>query len=862
MNLKRFSIVLLLALSTITSQAQNPTLAVGLETLTMNKGTIDVEALTEIIMEKQKELKQEALKRFMLSLFPETNYTTKFYVQNCLTILLNEKNPQVIEKEILELTTNYALVLGIAKAYNDKEEVKDLRDFYIKNKMMLTAFRGRIFKEQVENMKETKGIESRLIRKSNEIDNIIDSPGKGGLDYKKLLKLENERARKAIKFNRLEMKDDINYRQVENLNSLPFGLLVDVVAASLSGMEELKIKGFFKRPIDYKQDRFYLNLKDKQDSALKTRLDKLQDTITAKVKPYISHYDVIKEYFSVNLDDKDNSSIPAQLMKKFTDQIIEMAGGEKEITAMLPVGDKKKLGEVVNNAIQTANTLNGYRSVLKKMELTINRIEIYNARKKSINDDIEVADDAITAFRAQKTDTLDTVGLEQKIKDGDEKLTTLKTEQSVLPKKINAAVNELNGYMVKLTLPDPLKSLIVPVKREELDRVNLKKYRDNYILVGKKVDSLISNNIHEMIQSGKLLKIYLDAMLNKMLTLEGFKLPERMDKELNIDVRAYSESISEIFVRLNQFTKQEVISLKDVRYIDEIVIPSFIKYSVLFSTDSAAFSTSVRQFRLLSAFLKISAISPIKFLGKYDKELGNLLGFISNLDNLDKAESYQYMINLLQDTDEKMEKNLEEGKFKDIYLLFSNAVKKYTIINTNEQYVNIDVVSFLNELTQYFNRNSTSRFGIYATLGLNQNFFPTPVKLPGASDYLDNIGFASEKLGVKFKLHSFNRYRGYENTIKTDVNLNKRAPFINEIYMIAYGSGLLYSLANTATDKNFDYAHAGVGFGLRFYNALDVNLVAGFPFIKGGNPYKNAFLGIGLDIPLGEYLEKIGNKKK
>jgi len=859
MNLKRFSIALLLAMSTITSQAQNPTLAVGLETLTMSKGTIDVEALTEIIMEKQKELKQEALKRFMLSLFPETNYTTKFYVQNCLTILLNEKNPQVIEKEILELTTNYALVLGIAKAYNSKKELKELQDFYVKNKMKLTAFRGRIFREKIENKKEKRGVENRLIRKSNEIDSIL--AGKGDLDYKKLLELEKERASKAIKFNRLEMKDGINYRQVENVDSLPFGLLVDVVAAALSGMDELKAKGFFKRPINYKQDRFYLNLNDKQDGALKAHLNQLQDTITAKVKPYIAHYDVIKEYFSVNLDDKDNSSIPTQLLKKFTDQIIEMAGGEKGITAMLPVGDKKKLGEVVYSAIQTANTLNGYRNILKKMELTANQIEIYNVRKRTIKEDIEVADKAVKTFLAQKSDTVDTTGLDRKITDGSQKLNALKVEEGLLPKKVNEAAAELNSYKKLLTLPDPLKSLIAPIKREELDKEDLKKYRDNYVLVGKKVDSLISNNIHEMIQSGKLLKIYLDAMLNKMLTLEGFKLPKQTDKELSTDIRAYSESVSEIFVRLNQFTKQEVISLKDVRYIDETVIPSFIKYSVLFSTDSAAFSTSVRQFRLLSAFLKISAISPVKFLGKYDKELGNLLGFISNLDNLDKAESYQYMINLLQDTDEKMEKNLEEGKFKDVYLLFSNAVKKYTIINTNEQYVNIDVVSFLNELTQYFNRNKTSRFGIYATLGLNQNFFPTPVRLPGTSDNIDNIGFASEKLGVKFRLHSFNRYRGYENTIKTDVNLNKRAPFINEIYMIAYGSGLLYSLANTATDKNFDYAHVGLGFGLRFYNALDVNLVAGFPFIKGGNPYKNAFLGVGLDIPLGEYLEKIGNKK-
>lgn len=104
--------------SALKSQAQNPTLSAGLETLTMSKGTIDVEVLTQLIMEKQAELKQEALRRFILKLFPETNYTTKFYVQNCLNLLLNEKNPQVIEKGIYELTTNYALALGVAQFFS------------------------------------------------------------------------------------------------------------------------------------------------------------------------------------------------------------------------------------------------------------------------------------------------------------------------------------------------------------------------------------------------------------------------------------------------------------------------------------------------------------------------------------------------------------------------------------------------------------------------------------------------------------------------------------------------------------------------------------------------------------------------
>ena len=75
-----------------------------------------------------------------------------------------------------------------------------------------------------------------------------------------------------------------------------------------------------------------------------------------------------------------------------------------------------------------------------------------------------------------------------------------------------------------------------------------------------------------------------------------------------------------------------------------------------------------------------------------------------------------------------------------------------------------------------------------------------------------------------------------------------------------YGSGLLYSLANTSTNENFDFTHVGIGTGLRFYNSLDVNFTLGFPFVQDRDFGSDVFVGFGFDIPLGEYLEKIGGK--
>ncbi|MEM6721446.1 MAG: hypothetical protein AAF611_19120 [Bacteroidota bacterium] len=74
--MKKISLILLFLCSIQNLYSQtDPSLAVGLETLTYTKGNIDIELLTEIILEKQSELKQEAIKRFIFNLFPRGNYT-------------------------------------------------------------------------------------------------------------------------------------------------------------------------------------------------------------------------------------------------------------------------------------------------------------------------------------------------------------------------------------------------------------------------------------------------------------------------------------------------------------------------------------------------------------------------------------------------------------------------------------------------------------------------------------------------------------------------------------------------------------------------------------------------------------------
>src|SRR5690606_38436675 len=129
------------------------------------------------------------------------------------------------------------------------------------------------------------------------------------------------------------------------------------------------------------------------------------------------------------------------------------------------------------------------------------------------------------------------------------------------------------------------------------------------------------------------------------------------------------------------------------------------------------------------------------------------------------------------------------------------------------------------------------RFSLYLTLGLNQGVLVNPIYHAEAdsakSSITNNLGFASEKLGVRYRIKRFQTARGYENVTRGDLQLNSNATFINDWFMALYGSGLLYSIANTTTDSHFDYPQIGITTGLRFYNALDLNFYFAVPFIEG-----------------------------
>lgn len=999
--MKKLLLFLTVFFTTFSFAQVSPTLAVGLETLTMNKGTIDVKVLTEIIVSKQKELKQEALKRFMYKLFPEANYTTKFYVQNCLNVLLNEKNPQVIEKEILELTTNYALALGVTYALvksnddvfkrldstyesykyyssyyqekviqqisNDKEYSKEIESLKkeindnetaivtaLKNPKEDSSYKKELISKK-ENLDGKKRKLSKLILKNNlkNQKSVISSTSKEHVinmisDLKLLYKnnpkvdsdltqiknyleeLDKLYKESSIKTEAINTKfklvfdliekikgyEETNASLVTKLNglknkfvdfkpSVPFGIILDVVSLSLSDIKELKDKGFFKNKIDYRNDSFYQNLDPVSAKDFKEELDKLKVFIEKKITLYAKNYDVIKEFIQKN-NTISTVKIKEELLDTSIDEAITFIQSKSNNINWLKSlydTDNKELNKSIDKVILNQIKIEEIASLNEKVS-SIKSVLKNELTNDGINESINKVNAIIADLK--KTNSKDIVQFN--ISSLQNTLTSIKLQDLALPTTsidsienlVEKSVSDINTHIKEIKSLDDIQSIqsqikelkkIIPqdnIYNQNLDNAiasfdktitSLEAFNNQLIVFKndlekntKKFTEDNNSEFSKIIRKSKTFSsTYLNTELNEILNhiiepnnlVNGKNIGFNTEKLDSVTIAKASVILPEVFDRIKKLVNNQNIKLQDILYLEDYVTSKMIELKIRDNNNDAIYNTIINDLKKVIPLFKLKIIENVDDIGEYNEELLTLFEFIGNLNKLDKAETYQSIIDMLREGSQKVEDNLTDGSFKDQYILFVNAIKKYTIINPNadKEYIEVDVVSFLNDLQQYYNRNNRSNFGLYLTLGLNQNFFFNDFTFPDSGEIINNIGFASEKIGLKYRFLNFKNYNGYENIIKDDVYLNKKAPFVNEFYGILYGSGLLYSLANTANNQNFDFAHVGVGVGIRFYNALDVNAIIGFPFVKNEAFGSNPFFGFGLDIPLGEYLEKLGSKK-
>lgn len=168
----------------------------------------------------------------------------------------------------------------------------------------------------------------------------------------------------------------------------------------------------------------------------------------------------------------------------------------------------------------------------------------------------------------------------------------------------------------------------------------------------------------------------------------------------------------------------------------------------------------------------------------------------------------------------------------------------------------------------------TRYFQPYINIGVNYSSFLNSNSLQlnadGSYSRMSSLSFASEKIGVKFKIWNFLYKRSFQpgvsfkyyNCKNISRSWNKPQPksILDDIFIDLHTGGLLYNVVNLKTDQNFNFPFVGVGLGCRSFNGITFSASLNQPYTHDTFNTKNLFFMFSIDIPIIEYINKLRSK--
>jgi hypothetical protein len=252
-----------------------------------------------------------------------------------------------------------------------------------------------------------------------------------------------------------------------------------------------------------------------------------------------------------------------------------------------------------------------------------------------------------------------------------------------------------------------------------------------------------------------------------------------------------------------------------------------------------------------------------KLIGKVQ----NYLPLLDIINNLDRVESYDYMFKFLTGITE----TIGDNRTKAVVQALTSGVDKYTTIDKDANKINIDVEGLAVNLYSRFSKNQRTRISLLFTVGANHNTalgnnFHFVVNDTLTKPYSQ---FIAEKIGFRINLIDWNRRRSFnlglnklsESSGKQSTRIASRAgrdPLVNNLHLMAYGSGLLYQIKALNSADNFTEPILGAGLGLSFFNGLEFNATYATLY----SDFNKGFLCLSFDIAFTEYLTGLKNKKQ
>jgi hypothetical protein len=790
--------------STIAQVEEAPSLTIGLDKLVFSKGIIDTEVLTALIASKQKELKNEFVKRTVLQrIYDQSSFASLNYATNVLNLVLEEKNKQVLKREILEYSANYALVYGFTELYLQ----------------MIAGIDGEL-KKCLDDLIKTVD--------ANKLEN-----GDGKILILPHLRPKESEAKIISKYK----KKDMNEYNLANI-------LLDMMYDNFRNSYTVQQKGFFvqalNQPEQYYEERsaFYQFLKEFPDA--KNDLMTLKSDANRMIEFFIKYYDVLKESKLLqggSLSDLEKNNIGKlyEYLKSKYDLIFnDISTNYNSI-----LGNVEKLFDADTIFLRELD------EVINLWSTIIQKEEIYKKDAEKLLAEQLFADENSTAVISDEFKTW----LEEHVSNTKQ----LKYSLNILKNKQDSLSN---GHAIKLSKIDA-DTIAVSIKGR-LDIFN-----------GFPIKEFIGNtNIQALVKD---LKKKIRSYKTEWTSLE-----DRQTYKYFLQAIATLENTNgkfETFDFANYLTSELAPDLQLIEVGDTTML------NIVSSLELIAARIKRNNFaEILLAIEKNETINELFNKGdSIQIDSRKIIEFIRNLDNLDKAETYGFLFKVLNDAGNIFPNSTASRAFNAIV----NNVKKYTEINADSNEISVDVESIIIDLHQRFTEHSNSSLDLYLMIGINQSTAINSNGLLYASEgeRLNNIAFASEKIGVKWKVINWKKRFSYESgdkrrfllfwdkpVWKTNARRYKDFPIINDFHLALYGSGLLYNIANTKTEKNYDAPLVGTSVGISGYNGIDFNIGIVQPVFAGITwndvALQNSMINFGIDVRLSEYLQQVRLKRE
>ncbi len=343
------NILILLLLFAFQSYAQVATLYAGLNGVMGKKGDIDVALLTQIITDKQQELKKEFTRRTLLNNVDKGSYAFYSFAENSFDVLFNTTNKTVASRKLMEASANLALAYGFAEFYlqasrkllrnSDLAEVFMLADTNTaissieqkKWQLYLSTIKNNTITyyglSKIENLSyadiENTTIKANTILDTSTMITLISALNNDTI-YTNILKnkpdlitnLYNQYNKIAPKFsasnylldNLKPINNSNNKKEIENSYSLNF-ILVDMVYDILLKSEQINSLGFFAN--DASINNVLYHNKNKYISYINTHAGepfckaliklrvRIENEITLLLKTYTLLNDISKKELSI-----------------------------------------------------------------------------------------------------------------------------------------------------------------------------------------------------------------------------------------------------------------------------------------------------------------------------------------------------------------------------------------------------------------------------------------------------------------------------------------------------------------------------------------------------------------------------------